>query len=386
MRLIKKLPNPFLFSNGKIVSTLSDWEIRRSEICQMMLDLQYGTMPPAPETVRVETIDSQQIQNQNQFDQLRFIFIPDNKSPEINFDLDVKFYRPSSRVIEKRKKTLNNFGQDGLPALIYVGDLSDMDRISILLDNGYCVLSYHNNQLEPMEMGKPIVGPARDAYQRLSAEYTWGSISVWAWGAIRLLEYARTLPEVDSKRIMVSGHSRNGKTALLAGSTDDRFALVNPAGSGCAGAGSYLALDEGCEDLAALTSRDRWWAWTQAEFEKWTGQEESLPFDQHFLMGLVAPRPLLRTEGIEDEWANPKGTAVAFLATQPIYSFLKCPSKNGIYVRPGGHYQSQEDFEALRVFADWHLFGLFPTDDFPHTNFHQLPFNTDELRKCFDWD
>ena len=109
MRLIKKLPNPFLFSNGKIVSTLSDWEIRRSEICQMMLDLQYGTMPPAPETVRVETIDSQQIQNQNQFDQLRFIFIPDNKSPEINFDLDVKFYRPSSRVIEKRKKTLNNF-------------------------------------------------------------------------------------------------------------------------------------------------------------------------------------------------------------------------------------------------------------------------------------
>jgi len=385
MRLIKQLPNPFLFSDGRIASNLGDWEIRRFEICRMLLDLQYGTIPPAPDTVHVDTVNSQQITNKHHCDQLRFSFVPDKRHTKISFDLDVKFYRPSATIIEKRKKIANNFGQDGLPVLIYVGDLSDMDRMSILLDNGYAILSYQNNQLEPMEMGKPIVGPARTAYQKLSLDYTWGSISVWAWGAIRLLDYALSLPEVDSRRIMVSGHSRNGKTALLAGGIDDRFALVNPAGSGCAGAGSYLALDKGCEDLAALTSRDRWWSWTHAEFENWAGREEELPFDQHFLMGLVAPRPILRTEGIDDEWANPKGTAVAFLATQPIYDFLKVSSKNGIYIRSGGHHQSQEDFEALRIFADWHLFGLVPSNDFPQINFYHLPFDMVELKNCFNW-
>ena len=150
---------------------------------------------------------------------------------------------------------------------------------------------------------------------------------------------------------MISEHSRNGKTALLAGALDDRIAIVNPAGSGCAGAGSYLALGDDCEDLAALTERKRWWTWTHPDFEKWAGHEKDLPFDQHFLMGLVAPRPLLQTEGRDDLWANPEGTDASFSATQPIYGFLGVPERNGIHIREGGTLSGRRRFRGITGFC-----------------------------------
>ena len=384
MRLIKKLPDPFLFQDGQRVVTSGDWQRRREEIRETILNLQYGTMPDAPQRVKTNTSDQvEQIDNGHTCQRLHFEFMPLQAQPEIIFDLAVKCYRPAANAVSERQAEIDGFDKDGLPTLIYVGD--NQNLLATLLDSGYMVICYQNNQLEPMEEGKPIVGPARSAYQKLAQmaelpSYSWGSISVWAWGARRLLDYALTLPEVDAQRIMVSGHSRNGKTALLAGALDDRFALVNPAGSGCAGAASYLSLGEDCEDLAALTSRQRWWAWTHADFDQWAGRESELPFDQHFLMGLVAPRPLLRTEGLGDDWANPEGTVVAFLATQPIYDFLQVPDRNGIQIREGGHYQGQEDFEALRLFADWQFFDLQPAQDFK-----DFPFELSEVTDYFDW-
>lgn len=120
---------------------------------------------------------------------------------------------------------------------------------------------------------------------------------------------------------MIFEHSRNGKTALLDGALDDGISLVNLADSGCTGVGSYLALGEKYEDLASFTNRNRWWVWTHPNFETWAGHEEKLPFDQHFLMGLVALRSLLRTEDNSDTWANPEGPCISFLAIQPILTF-----------------------------------------------------------------
>jgi endo-1,4-beta-xylanase len=231
-------------------------------------------------------------------------------------------------------------------------------------------------------MGKPKPGPAREAYKSVYGnQFSWGSISAWAWGARRVLDHVIRLPEVDGNHIAISGHSRNGKTALLAGALDERFAVVNPAGSGCAGAGSYLALGENCEDLAALTSRDRWWAWAHADFESWAGREEELPFDQHFLMSLVAPRPLLRTEGIDDHWANPEGTSVSVLATQPIYDFLNVADRNTISYRDGGHTHSEEDAKALMMVCDECFFGCSREAGLSQTL--ALTPSTDTL---FDWN
>lgn len=103
-------------------------------------------------------------------------------------------------------------------------------------------------------------------------------------------------------------------------------------------------------------------------------------FDQHFLMGLVAPRPLLRTEGKADDWANPEGTCVSFLSTEPIYDFLSVPDRNSIHIREGGHYQGEEDEAALLAFANWHLFGIQP-----QINFKTLLDDTLEFSACCNW-
>jgi len=377
MRLIKELPDPFLFENGQRVTSTKEWPQRREEIKHLMRNIQYGTMPGAPEDVSATSLETETFKNGETREKLRLEFTPNKNHPNITFGVDVTMWRPSEQAIKKRKETLPAFGKKGLPALVYVGNR----KFESLLNNGYMIICYENNQLEPMEMGHAIVGPARTAYQELEPNaYSWGSISVWAWGGLRVFEYALSLPEIDHNQIMISGHSRNGKTALLAGALDDRIALVNPAGSGCAGAGSYLALGEKCEDLAALTSRKRWWVWTRANFENFAGREEELPFDQHFLMSLVAPRPLLRTEGTTDEWANPEGTCVSFLATEPIYQFLNVPERNGIYFHEGGHDHTEEDAAALVAFADAHFFGTHTT-----TNFKTLLRDQSEFPTGFSW-
>ena len=361
MKLINKLPDPFLKEDGNRVVTLEDWNIRRQEIKDMIINIQYGSMPNSPEKVTITNLESKTLDGGETQDELYFDFVPKRDQPEIKFGMNVTVLSPSVEAVKRRQNSVKDFGVNGIPALIYVGKSVFYD----LLQNGYMMICYENNQLEPMEMGNPIIGPAQQAYEELEpGKYSWGSISVWAWGALQLLEYALTLTAINKKQIMISGHSRNGKTALLAGALDDRIAIVNPAGSGCAGAGSYLALGDDCEDLAALTSRKRWWTWTHPDFEKWAGREKDLPFDQHFLMGLVAPRPLLRTEGHNDLWANPKGTYASFLATQPIYDFLGTPKRNGIHIREGGHYQGEEDSAALLAFADWHFFNLPPKHNF----------------------
>jgi len=366
MRLIKPLPDPLLTKDGDRVSSVPEWREQREHIKHAMLSVQYGTMAGRPARVDVSAEPPQTTDAGHTEQTVHFVFTPRADLSDVTFSMDATVRRPSADAVATRKNEIDGYGENGLPTLIYVGG----GNFPTLLDAGYNIVSYENNQLEPMEMGNAIVGVAREAYEIVDpGAYSWGSISVWAWGALRLVDYALTRDDVDADRLLISGHSRNGKTALLAGALDERVALVNPAGSGCAGAGSYLALGDECEDLAALTSRERWWAWTHKDFENWAGREADLPFDQHFLMGLVAPRPLLRTEGSGDDWANPEGTCAAFLATQPVYDLLDAPDANGIHVREGGHHQGEEDIDALREFADWHLYGVAPSRDF-----HAIPF------------
>lgn len=378
MKLIEELPDPFRMRNGQRVTSAEDWSVHRETIRAMMVDIQYGSMPSAPEEVQVRTITTEERDDGTRCDKLRFEFVPSKAHLDISFGMDVHLWHPSAEAVERRRQSIAGFAQAGLPILIYVG----IGVFPEVLNRGTMMICYQNDQLEPMEEGNPIVGPTRSAYEKLEPDaYSWGSISVWAWGAIRLLDYVLEMPEVNGEQVMVSGHSRNGKTALLAGALDERFALVNPAGSGCAGAGSYLALDGECEDLAALTDRKRWWAWTHANFENWSGREKELPFDQHFLMGLVAPRPLLRTEGTTDHWANPAGTCAAFLATEPVYDFLGVPERNGIYFHAGGHHQGEDDIEAMMDFADGYFFGIDTG-----RAFKALPFEQEQWPTLFRWD
>ncbi len=381
MRVIKEFPDPFMCNDGTRVQAPGEWDRRRREIVAMMLDLQYGTMPGRPERTLVERTGRGDIQAGESFEQLRFTFIPKADRPESCFTMDATMWRPSPDSVERKKASVAGYSEHGLPVLVYIGDATFFD----LVESGYLVVSLKNTQIEPDKMGNPVVGPARKAWDAVEpGAYTWGSIAIWAWGACRVIDYlvdGAPFSIIDPRQIIISGHSRNGKAALLAGMVDERIALVNPAGSGCGGAGSYLALGDGCEDLAALVDRTRWWAWMHPSFEQFAGHEVELPFDQHFVMSAIAPRPLLRTEGIADVWANPEGTCAAFLATEPVYRFLGVPRCNGIHFRNGGHYQGEEDTAALLAFADMHFFGKKPPG-----SFKELVCPREDVPRLFSWN
>ncbi|MBW7864800.1 MAG: hypothetical protein H3C30_10365 [Candidatus Hydrogenedentes bacterium] len=113
------------------------------------------------------------------------------------------------------------------------------------------------------------------------------------------------------------------------------------------------------------------------DFRDYAGKEAHLPFDQHFMRALIAPRPVLSTDGERDAWANPVGTQLNYLAAQPVYDFLGVSERNGIHFRPGGHDHNEIDYRALLDFADWQFFGKEPTIRFDKVPFPEKKLNVD---------
>ena len=193
-----------------------------------------------------------------------------------------------------------------------------------------------------------------------------GSIAAWAWGFHRAMDYLVTDKQVDAKRVAAVGHSRNGKTALLAAALDERFALAIPHQAGCGGtAPSRGKIGESVKQINKSFPH-----WFNAEFKKFNDAPEKLPFDQHCLVALMAPRPVLFSNAQEDQWANPSGQFEVLQAATPVYHLLNAGTlgaktmpepgklvntKLGYFIRPGKHSMTREDWLVFLDFADKHL-------------------------------
>lgn len=202
-----------------------------------------------------------------------------------------------------------------------------------------------------------------------------GAVMAWAWGLSRAIDYLETVSGIDPRRIAVVGHSRNGKAATVAAAFDDRVAMLVASGAGCGGTAPFRLDPElarpgasgrpAAETLEAITTAFP--HWFSPLLSSFAGAPERLPVDQHELLALCAPRPILISNGVDDLWANPRGQYDMLAAAEPVYRLFGVgglgpgaypqpgtlvDGRLGCFLRAGGHAMTEEDWDAWLEYAD----------------------------------
>ncbi|HYF01385.1 MAG TPA: acetylxylan esterase, partial [Planctomycetota bacterium] len=238
--------------------------------------------------------------------------------------------------------------------------------IEASIDRGYAIATFCNADVAP-DKHDWSEGIHRHYYapgQTQPGPHDWGTIAAWAWGLQRVVDVLVRQPELDPRRLAVFGHSRNGKTALLAAAYDDRIALAIPHQAGCGG----TAPSRGTVGESVAKINQGFPHWFNDTFVRFGDKVDRLPFDQHGLVALCAPRPVFFTNAIDDQWANPSGQFQILRAATPAYRVLgvdglqaeKEPSPGdppvlsrlGYWIRAGKHSTTPEDWKMFLDYCD----------------------------------
>jgi dienelactone hydrolase len=344
--VIQELPDPLKMRDGTPVKTAEDWfHKRRPELKGLIQHYMYGVPPAKPDNLhaKVERTDHHALKGKAVVEEVTLTFGPHGKGR-----INLLLVRPSQAKGKSPAFVGLNFNgnhtvlADPLVAIPNVwmrgtpdNKASEKDRgkevdvwcAEQLVDRGYTLATAYYGDIDPdkdkdHEDWSDGVHPLYyRAGQTRPEPSEWGSIAAWAWGLSRMIDYLATRDDVDPHRIAAIGHSRLGKTALLAGAMDERIAIVCPHQSGTGGCA--LSRDNDQETVKRInTSFPHWF---NGNFKQFNDHEERIPFDQHCLMALCAPRPIFDTEGIQDKWANYDAGLRALKAADPVYKLLRKP-------------------------------------------------------------
>jgi hypothetical protein len=389
------LPDPLISQSGVRIENARGWQDqRRPEILELFARHMFGHSPGAPESLRFQTtsVDTNALQGQAVRKEVSIHLTPQEDGPRI----DLLIYLPHSAQLPVPAFVGLNFNGNHTIHPDYGITLStnwmrSNPRIGIvderathasrgvsasrwpvqtILNRGYALVTAYYGDLEPdhpqgwksgvrASFG-PQPGPegfAPDA---------WGAIGAWAWGLSRIMDYLQHDPAFQEDQVALLGHSRLGKAALWAGAQDERFAIVISNNSGCGGAAlSRRQFGETVERINRSFPH-----WFCGAFTNYNGRESELPFDQHMLLALMAPRPLYIASAKEDLWADPRGEFLAALHADPVYRLLDRPglevrdmpevdqavgSTIGYHIRTGVHDVTDFDWNQYLDFADSHF-------------------------------
>ncbi|MCA9665608.1 MAG: hypothetical protein KC503_08465 [Myxococcales bacterium] len=237
--------------------------------------------------------------------------------------------------------------------------------IALIVERGFALAAVHESDIDPDNRDDTSFADGVHPHYQVDVApaQRWGTIAAWTFGVQRVVDHLVADSDVDGKRIITVGHSRRGKVALLAAAFDERIAMAIPHQSGTGGATlSRSSLGESLFAINGLFPH-----WFNDTFPLFNNKEVFLPVDQHLLIALVAPRPLLATNGDDDSWADPPGALRAVEAASPVYELLGSSGlqKNGNDVlleadlswhsRPGGHSLGLEDWQTFLRFAEHHF-------------------------------
>lgn len=352
----RKLPPLLILNSGEKVQTARDWKIRREEIKEILSRECYGYAARLGVKTEAEVLrrDENAFGGKGITDFCRLDIRSDFSEADFPFTL-----------------TLPKGGKKA-PLFLYLAfNPVPADGIGEeILDAGYGFASVYYQDMAADYFDNHSTGLGR--FCTRNGFDSWGKIRIWAWGAQRMLDVLVKDERVDAQRIAVMGHSRLGKTALVAGAFDTRFSLTVSCQSGGGGAALFRGKrGEQISNLYGQGSR----LWFNGNFFNYKDRTEELPFDQHFLLSLVAPRCLYVSSAKEDVWADPVSEYLACAAASESYELLGVPGlirngdgsallpgagqplhegRIGYHLRTGTHYLSREDWQAVIAYREKH--------------------------------
>jgi hypothetical protein len=377
-----ELPDPLVMFDAAAVVSKEQWLTkRRPELKALFEHYMYGSAPSAPTkvTAAVERLDMDYLGGKAVKKELAISFGPPD-APKIHLLLVVPKARRGTAPVFlglnfHGNHTVANDPTIALPA-VWVprgpgskddrateagrGMQADAWQVGSVIDRGYALATFYSGDVAPDHPGH------QDGVHPHYPGCDWGTVAAWAWGLSRAADYLQTDPDIDRTKMIVVGHSRMGKAALLAGAFDERFAMVIPLQAGCGGS----APSRGTVGESVKRINTSFPHWFNGAFKEFNDRPDRLPFDQNALVALVAPRPVLFSNATEDSWANPEGQFQVLKAAEPVYRLLgagglesaEMPETGklaagtlGYVIRPGKHSMTAVDWTFFLAFADKHL-------------------------------
>lgn len=384
-------PDPLTMLDGTRVRTRREWEEkRRPELQALFQHYMYGAIPPKPDKIDFQVTAHDDFLGGRATLKLVTISFGDPDTPRI----ELLVVTPRQGRTPAPVFLTMNFGgnhtimddprvpvsRGAKDKTVVRGTQAVSWPIEEIVDRGFAFASFTSGDVDPDRadaadgvyawLARRQTGSAANALTRDR-----GTIAAWAWGFHRCVDYLATDPDIDSRRIAVVGHSRNGKTALLAAAFDERIGLVIPSQAGLGG----TAPSRVPAALARVQANGRptvetvdfinttFPHWFNAEFKKFGAAPERLPFDQHLLIALCAPRPILLLNSTGDQWSNPAGQFEMLRAAEPAYRLTgggrlaarRMPpvgrlvsSRLGYFLRTGGHSMGVADWRVFLTFAE----------------------------------
>lgn len=351
---------PVLQMNDGTPVTRETWPQRRREMLELLEKHSYGHAPECPVTVRsaVRSSDGYSYAGKALDEVVDITF--ETEHAKTSFPIEILV----PHAVQKPPVFLHlSFGK--LPhRFVPAEEIVDAGYALVVADYQDMVNDNHFGDFSDGIAAHFNTPDAREDEQ-------WGKIGMWAYGASRVMDYlVAERTDVDTDRAIIIGHSRLGKTALWCGAQDPRFAAVISNDSGYGGAASSRhGTGERVTDFLRVGS----WDWYCENFKKYQGElEDHKPYDQSFLLALVAPRLLCVGSAELDRGADPQSEFLTTLHASSAWELLgeqglitpdRMPEPGdrlhegriGYHLRPHRHFLSREDWAAYIRFLDKHL-------------------------------
>jgi len=389
-----ELPDPLITIAGAAVESAEAWQSqRRGEVLDLFADHVYGHIPAASLDMTTEVLE----ENGDAFDglgirrqvRLQFsgngqtlavdvlIYLPRESAGPVPAFLGLNFFGNHTITSDPAVRLNSNWMRPNADIGVIDNRATNATRgayrrrwaVESILRRGYAIATVYCGDIDPdFDDGfQNGIHPLFYAPGQTRPDMNqWGTLSAWAWGLSRVLDYFETDAAIDHSRVAVMGHSRLGKAALWAGAKDERFALVISNNSGCGGAA--LSRRRFGETIARInTSFPHWFC---DQHQAYNDREDELPVDQHMLIALMAPRPVYVASAVEDVWADPRGEFLSARHAEPVYALwglgglgvetqpdVDQPGGEtiGYHMRSGGHDVTAYDWEQYLNFADRHF-------------------------------